>query len=473
AAGPRPLHRRPWLRPPPGRRNLRATLARQVRTCGAGSPRQRHARPAPPGLGPVAVHQRRVRLRRAAAAVHDRQLDHAQQAQPRRGRTHARHLRQRRRRQGRARAPAVAALRLPPRPPGLQGRPVPRLRQGHPGPRAAPRPPAPHALERRGHASRPRPLHVRHRPRRRPRPPGRPVPRRLPPDRRPRPLGRRRPRSQPRRPRLPRRPGGPPAGGAPATARLGLRGPRSPARGSRAGATVAAQSAAGAPATERRAYSRERGMKRLLVIVLACCATAGCVSNPWTMRSRAKLPPPHDIAVFMDGTANDFESRTNVMKLNLFLSEDAGDTVDTFYVEGIGAKDKLVGAATGWGFRYRIKQAYAYLLMNHHERDRVFLFGFSRGAYSARVLASLLHYGGLPVEPVAKEARARQIADVLFDAYKGDISDELRRKRIAAAQARLGLEFRPATVEFMGLWDTVESMGLPDEGENVEGENRQ
>lgn len=214
-------------------------------------------------------------------------------------------------------------------------------------------------------------------------------------------------------------------------------------------------------------------MKRLLVIVLACCATAGCVSNPWTMRSRAKLPPPHDIAVFMDGTANDFESRTNVMKLNLILSEDAGDTVDTFYVEGIGAKDKLVGAATGWGFRYRIKQAYAYLLMNHHERDRVFLFGFSRGAYSARVLASLLHYGGLPVEPVAKEARARQIADVLFDAYKGDISDELRRKRIAAAQARLGLEFRPATVEFMGLWDTVESMGLPDEGENVEGENRQ
>src|SRR5690606_14397003 len=103
------------------------------------------------------------------------------------------------------------------------------------------------------------------------------------------------------------------------------------------------------------------------------------------------------------------------------LSEDAGDTLDTFYVEGIGAEDKLVGAATGWGFRYRIKQAYAYLLMNHHEQDRIFLFGFSRGAYSARVLASLLHYGGLPVEPVAREAQARRIADVTFNAYKGDI----------------------------------------------------
>ena len=55
------------------------------------------ARPAPPGLGPEPVHERRIRFRRAAGAIHDRQLDHAEQAQSGRDRTDARQLRQRRR----------------------------------------------------------------------------------------------------------------------------------------------------------------------------------------------------------------------------------------------------------------------------------------------------------------------------------------------------------------------------------------
>ena len=73
--------------------DVRAALARQVRDGGARGAGVGAARPAPAGLGPEPVHQRRIRLRRAAGAVHHRQLDHAEQAQSRRDRADARELR--------------------------------------------------------------------------------------------------------------------------------------------------------------------------------------------------------------------------------------------------------------------------------------------------------------------------------------------------------------------------------------------
>ena len=107
------------------------------------------ARPASPGLGPEPVHQRRIRLRGAAGAVHHRQFDHAEQAQSRRDRTDARDLRQRRRRAHRDRTTAVAAVGLPPRPAVQQGRDLPclRPRPGRAGAVAGPA--AQPAMERR------------------------------------------------------------------------------------------------------------------------------------------------------------------------------------------------------------------------------------------------------------------------------------------------------------------------------------
>ncbi len=84
AAGPRPHHAGAGLRPHAGgRRSTRSCRAassswQRIEALGIGG-----ARPAPAGLGPEPVHQRRVRLRRAAGAVHHRQFDHAEQAQSR------------------------------------------------------------------------------------------------------------------------------------------------------------------------------------------------------------------------------------------------------------------------------------------------------------------------------------------------------------------------------------------------------
>ena len=210
----------------------------------------------------------------------------------------------------------------------------------------------------------------------------------------------------------------------------------------------------------------------LTVMILACCTTVGCQSDPWSATKQAKAPHPQVHAVFMDGTANDFESQTNVMKLYQRVSQLPVDSIGAFYIEGVGAKDKVAGMATGLGFKYRVGKAYQYLLQNYHEGDDIYLFGFSRGAYSTRILASLVHYGGLPSQPLDAK-RAETVASELFDAYKGEMSPTARKERIATARRELGVgdTFASRPVKFMGLWETVESMGLPNDNEDVESEN--
>jgi len=215
-------------------------------------------------------------------------------------------------------------------------------------------------------------------------------------------------------------------------------------------------------------------MRSLATVLVVCFAMMGCRSDPWSATKQARPPHPQIHAVFMDGTANDFESQTNVMKLYQRVSQLPADPIGAFYIEGVGAKDKYAGMATGLGFKYRIGKAYQYLLQNYEAGDDIYLFGFSRGAYSTRVLASLVHYGGLPSEPIDDPARAARLASGIFDAYKGDMSHEERKARIRAALRELGADdtFASRPIKFMGVWETVESMGLPNDDENVESENQ-
>jgi uncharacterized protein (DUF2235 family) len=175
----------------------------------------------------------------------------------------------------------------------------------------------------------------------------------------------------------------------------------------------------------------------------------------------------------MDGTNNDFESETNLMKLRNKISDRPIDALGTYYVEGVGAKNKFVGMAMGWGIGYRVRSAYQYLIQNYHDGDAIYLFGFSRGAYSARILASVVNYGGLPSQPVSDKKRAKALASHIYRAYKGRMDDKARHKAVDKELRRLGIDalFAPRQIKFMGLWDTVESFGWPDKNENVDGEN--
>jgi uncharacterized protein (DUF2235 family) len=149
---------------------------------------------------------------------------------------------------------------------------------------------------------------------------------------------------------------------------------------------------------------------------------------------------------------------TNVTKLAEWVADTDAQGIEQrmFYNPGVGtgAFDHLLGGAFGVGLSQKIKDAYMFIVETFAVDDELFLFGFSRGAYTARSLAGLIRNSGV-LRP--------QYASRLEDAY------ELYRDRTNAthprsAQARL---FRATyshvpRIKFIGVWDTVGALGIPD-----------
>jgi uncharacterized protein (DUF2235 family) len=202
----------------------------------------------------------------------------------------------------------------------------------------------------------------------------------------------------------------------------------------------------------------------LIFSLLTGCTSLGKTTKPMIDS------PPRKLAVFFDGTANDESSDTNIHKLHeLVRNQERKDDIGTFYIDGVGADLKIIGMGTGWGISYRVKHAYMYLAENYRKGDKIYLFGFSRGAYSARILASMLYHAGLPVNPVQDGKLRTDYATVIYDAFKGDMTREERKKAVRDVVDKTeGLpQLEPVDVTFLGLWDTVEALGVPDYEENV------
>jgi uncharacterized protein (DUF2235 family) len=167
------------------------------------------------------------------------------------------------------------------------------------------------------------------------------------------------------------------------------------------------------------------------------------------------------IVVCCDGTWQD-SSRTfptNVAKLyNAVKRTDANLSQPQIveYSPGIGSGSEWVsrvgGGAFGWGIDENIKDVYRRLCQDYDEGDEIYLFGFSRGAYTVRSLAGLMRVAGglLP----SKEAL--KVSEV-YDIYRSS-HDMARKERAIKA---LGARIRPAKVTVLGCWDTVGSLGIP------------
>jgi uncharacterized protein (DUF2235 family) len=115
-----------------------------------------------------------------------------------------------------------------------------------------------------------------------------------------------------------------------------------------------------------------------------------------------------NIVVCCDGTGNSFaRDMTNALRLYYVLEKHTARQI-ALYRPGIGtsgapgtitpigrAVTKLLGAALGFGIDLYVWDAYSYLMRHFEPGDRVFLFGFSRGAFAVRAVATLLHTFGL------------------------------------------------------------------------------
>src|SRR6195952_4430047 len=119
-----------------------------------------------------------------------------------------------------------------------------------------------------------------------------------------------------------------------------------------------------------------------------------------------------NIIILCDGTGNEIsENISNVLKFYRCLRKtDKGEPPRqlVFYDPGVGTLSRpnpwhrlkqdfsaIMGLATGYGLDDKVLQSYLFLVRNYQEGDQIYLFGFSRGAYTVRVLAGLIHKVGL------------------------------------------------------------------------------
>ena len=224
-----------------------------------------------------------------------------------------------------------------------------------------------------------------------------------------------------------------------------------------------------------------------LIIILSTLFFAACTVVPVTHIPDAKPcesttahktceKPPQKIVVFFDGTNNDEGSYTNVFKLrNLLTLQDRRD-IRSVYIAGVGTGYRIIGAGTGWGTGDDVRNAYKFLTQNYKSvtKDEIYLFGFSRGSWSARILAGLVQVAGIPDLSGYSESFSDQLVDDIYAAYKGKLSLIERREAVQKVLARRlkGYQLASVNIKFTGLWDTVEALGWPDLNERNEGPNR-
>lgn len=171
-----------------------------------------------------------------------------------------------------------------------------------------------------------------------------------------------------------------------------------------------------------------------------------------------------DLAVFLDGTWNDPADGTNVVELrNRVLPEDGGTAQDAAYIPGVGTGrwTRIRGGVFGTGLNENLRRAYAWLVERHRgPEDRIYLFGFSRGAFTARSLAGMIAKCGL-VPPDVMDAGA------VLRCYRRPSSPGLREMREEGRtpdgpEARLLREHsRLVRIRCIGVFDTVGSLGIP------------
>lgn len=167
-----------------------------------------------------------------------------------------------------------------------------------------------------------------------------------------------------------------------------------------------------------------------------------------------------NIVICCDGTQAKYDVRsrnTNVVRLFERLAPD-GTQQFSYYDPGVGTYSRMNTGPGRWvsnllvsisgvgltsnGWIDGVHKAYGYLMDQYQPGDRVFLFGYSRGAYTVRVLAGLLHRCGLLTRG----------SDNLIP-YVTHIKDDVAGDFKATFS-------RPCRVHFIGVWDTVASVGL-------------
>jgi uncharacterized protein (DUF2235 family) len=159
------------------------------------------------------------------------------------------------------------------------------------------------------------------------------------------------------------------------------------------------------------------------------------------------------IAFCADGTWDGSGNNTNVYRIFKAMKISADQM--PFYDDGVGTDghplERLAGGAMGLGLFQKIKDGYTKIAQVYEQGDDLFLFGFSRGAYTARALGGMILACGLPTHSFNDAT-----VESAFNAYR---NRDQRDAILAQINTQCSL-FKPR-LQMVGVWDTVGALGIP------------
>jgi uncharacterized protein (DUF2235 family) len=178
------------------------------------------------------------------------------------------------------------------------------------------------------------------------------------------------------------------------------------------------------------------------------------------------------LVIFCDGTWNTPDQKdrgqkcpSNVVKLRdlVELEDPSGTQQLPYYDKGVGTGDpvdKLFGGMFGIGLSHNIREAYEFLSQNYEDGDHIFLFGFSRGAYTVRRTVGMIRKCQLLPKIGGRDERIAAVKE----AYDVFTTREPMEKGGPDAPSALAFRSkygcRPARIRCLGVWDTVGAYGI-------------
>lgn len=176
-----------------------------------------------------------------------------------------------------------------------------------------------------------------------------------------------------------------------------------------------------------------------------------------------------NLVICFDGTwntpdqeQNEVPAPTNVVRLYNAIASMAQDVIqETYYHPGVGTEGGLLsrsaGGMYGLGLSKNIISAYTWLGTRYEAGDKIFLFGFSRGAFTVRSLAGFLaRCGLLDLKNLESSDGFARVEIAYQQGYRDRKKNWLRNKWALLAPA-------PLSINFIGVWDTVGALGVPDD----------
>ncbi|MDX8353981.1 DUF2235 domain-containing protein [Cognatiyoonia sp. IB215182] len=173
-----------------------------------------------------------------------------------------------------------------------------------------------------------------------------------------------------------------------------------------------------------------------------------------------------NLVFFADGTWNDNDNPSRITNVNLLWKmcrdADVPESAQVVkYQTGVGTEggfiSRLTGGAFAKGLDDNIIDAYIWLASNYKPSDRIILIGFSRGAYTVRSLVGMINSSGfldLSSDDLSKSAK-RKLSEIAFSKYRDRGRDQ---SELAGAATH-----ETPDIHFLGCWDTVGALGIPDE----------